>query len=375
MNEAAPSTDFHLSYIPALDGMRGFAVLLVVLFHSKFINGGYFGVDIFFVLSGFLITSLIIREWTITDNVDLRKFYLRRVRRLSPALIAVLVAACLYETLYFPYPGVENIFIRSFYALSYFANWVWAFQPSENPLGSLNGLWSLSIEEQFYIIWPAILIFFLRRRISLTFIAILLLLTLTAAVGHRYLLWEAGAHSFRLYAGTDSHADPILIGCLIGVLARGVSLRTWELIRPWLAATVPFVMIALVTITVGFSFPSESIFYSTIVALLSGILILCVTVAPAKVALAAFGCPFMIWLGKISYGLYLWHGISNQYLMTHNIMEFRAGRIAIGLILAVGSYYFIERPFLRNKLGCGELDGKALATHGQLRPAGEIIVS
>lgn len=118
-------------------------------------------------MSGFLITSLIIREWTITANVCLKSFYFRRVRRLGPALIAVLVAACLYETLYLPYPGVENIFIRSFYALDYFANWVWAFQASESPLGSLDALWSLSIEEQFYMTWPAILIFLLRRRISL----------------------------------------------------------------------------------------------------------------------------------------------------------------------------------------------------------------
>jgi peptidoglycan/LPS O-acetylase OafA/YrhL len=141
-----------------------------------------------------------------------------------------------------------------------------------------------------------------------------------------------------LYAGTDTHADPILIGCLVGILAHAVSLQTWELIRPWLAATAPFLMITLVTITVGFRFS--------------------VTVAPAKVALAVFRCPFAIWLGKISYGLYLWHSVSNQYLMTHNLLDFRAGRIAIGLILAVGSYYVIERPFLRNKLGFGELDQK-----------------
>lgn len=109
---------------PGLDGVRGFAILAVVLYHSKFINGGFIGVDVFFVLSGYLITSILLREWTVTNNICLAKFYWRRAVRLGPALIALVAVACLYETLYLPWPSVDNVFIRSFYALSYFGNWL-----------------------------------------------------------------------------------------------------------------------------------------------------------------------------------------------------------------------------------------------------------
>ena len=178
-------SDFHLTYIPALDGLRGIAILAVVLFHSAFFPGGYFGVDVFFVLSGFLITSLIMREWVTTADINLKAFYIRRVLRLGPALIAVLIAACLYETAYLPYPGVESIFVRSSYALAYLANWIWAFRPDPQPLGSLLALWSLSIEEQFYLIWPSTLVLLLKSRIETKYIgAFLLLLTVSCVISN-----------------------------------------------------------------------------------------------------------------------------------------------------------------------------------------------
>jgi peptidoglycan/LPS O-acetylase OafA/YrhL len=340
-------SDFRLSHIPALNGIRGFAILAVVLFHSAFLPSGYFGVDVFFVLSGFLITSLIIREWMTTGEVRLKHFYIRRALRLGPALIVVLIAACIYESFYRPYPGVESIFVRSFYALFYVANWAWALQPDPQPLGSLLALWSLSIEEQFYLIWPVTLVLLLRRRMRLSYIGLFLFLLILASVAHRYFLWEAGAHPFRLYAGTDSHADPILIGCLLAIAAHGISSGAWRSVRPWLAAIAPFAAIGLLLMAVLFNYPSESVFYVTGVGFLTGLLILSVTVAPAWIALTIFECPVFVWLGKISYSLYLWHSISSMYLATHELVDYRLLRIAIGLGLAVGSYYLIERPVLR----------------------------
>src|SRR5688572_22076733 len=150
--------EFRLAYVPALDGIRGCAVLAVALSHAGYALGGHVGLDFFFVLSGFLITSLLIREWSATGDISLRQFYSRRAIRLGPALIAVLVTVCFYETFYRFYPDLQNIFLRSLYAIFYITNWVWAFNPDEHlgGLGALAALWSLALEEQFYLIWPIV---------------------------------------------------------------------------------------------------------------------------------------------------------------------------------------------------------------------------
>lgn len=232
--------------------------------------------DVFFVLSGFLITSLLLREWVATGDLDLSQFYIRRALRLGPALLALLMAACLYETLYLPYPGVESIFVRSIYALSYFANWVWAFRPDENPLGSLDSMWSLAVEEQFYFIWPVTLLYLLRWRPRLIHLGWILLLTTAAAATWRYALWQARAPMFRLYAGSDSHADPILLGCFLAILAHGVSSQAWAVIRPWISASVPFAVTTLLLMMLLFDLSNQTSIMSgpTGVAILTGILIL-----------------------------------------------------------------------------------------------------
>src|SRR5438094_9466790 len=115
---------FRLGHVLALDGMRGLAVIAVILYHSGFLPGGYLGVDVFFVLSGFLITSLLLNEWQDTRAISLRRFYLRRVLRLLPALLAVLLACYLFEIFYMRVPAGPSIERRILYAMSYAANWV-----------------------------------------------------------------------------------------------------------------------------------------------------------------------------------------------------------------------------------------------------------
>jgi peptidoglycan/LPS O-acetylase OafA/YrhL len=131
-------TKFNLGYVPSLDGLRGFAVIVVLLFHVRWTPSGYHGVDVFFTLSGFLITCLLIQEWQATGSIDLKQFYFRRALRLLPALFAVLVTATLYEILFFPYPQVPHILTRDLMALSYLTNWFWA-------LGAPIIPWDLSI--------------------------------------------------------------------------------------------------------------------------------------------------------------------------------------------------------------------------------------
>lgn len=344
-----PSVASHSRRVPALDGIRGFAILSVVLFHSKFINGGYLGVDVFFVLSGFLITSLLLREWAATGAISLKHFYFRRALRLGPALLAVLIGACLYEILYLPYPGVESIFLRSFYALTYFANWVWAFRPGENPLGSLDPVWSLAIEEQFYLLWPVTLLWMLSSRLKPAAVGSILFIMVLVAVARRYFLLQAGAHNFRLYAGTDSHADPILIGCFLAVFVRWIPKCPLDILKPWIAATAPVAIVGLIAMMLFSNLGEYSVFQSTWAAIFTGILILTVTVAPSWPALVVFEFCALTWLGTVSYGLYLWHSVATLYLVKHGLVTSRVLQIAIGLTLAYVSYYLLERPCLRLK--------------------------
>ena len=334
--------------IPGLDGIRGFAILAVVLYHSKFINGGFLGVDVFFVLSGYLITSLLLNEYQATNGIALGHFYWRRAIRLGPALLVLLIGACLFETLYRPSQGVDSIFLRSFYALTYFSNWYWALSPTENPMGALGATWSLAIEEQFYILWPVVLLQMLKLRVPYPYIAAALLASVGSAVLWRYLLWDSGAHFLRIYAGTDSHADPILIGCFLAVVAVSAPQRFWTVVRPWLAATAPFSIAGLTAMMLFLSFRDFRVFQITSVALLTGLLILNVTVAPSTIARGVLEFTPLVWLGRISYGVYLWHSVATMYIREHALLDSRLAWIALGLALATASYYLIEQPCLRN---------------------------
>ncbi|HKY08173.1 MAG TPA: acyltransferase family protein, partial [Candidatus Binatia bacterium] len=118
-----------VKYNPCLDGIRGFAVLGLAASHAGYIVGGHYGVDVFFVLSGFLITSLLLQEWAATNGLSFTRFYLRRLLRLGPALLALIAAAIMYESL-FPQPGDIDLRWRLIFVALYVVNWVWAFNPS-----------------------------------------------------------------------------------------------------------------------------------------------------------------------------------------------------------------------------------------------------
>jgi len=164
---AEPSPRF--SYQPSLDGLRAIAIVLVMLLHAQamasgawpYFLGGYTGVDIFFVLSGFLITSLLVQEWRDTGRISLRKFYIRRALRLLPALCVLLLVLGVGVKLFGLYLHVTLATLLA--ALFYVANWALAFDTLD--MGALHHTWSLSVEEQFYILWPLMLIGMLRARL------------------------------------------------------------------------------------------------------------------------------------------------------------------------------------------------------------------
>ena len=208
---------FQLKYRPELDGLRGAAILSVMAFHAhaSFMKGGYIGVDIFFVLSGFLITSLLVSEYDRYGSVSLKNFYMRRVVRLAPALIILLLVFCLDSFLFLSGKKANNNYVDSLISLFYLSNWARAF--SLHPPDYLGHTWSLSIEKQFYFVWPILLLNFLRFFNSRKLIVLITISIALLAWMLRVYLQIKGATMERLYNGLDTRADALMVGCAIGV--------------------------------------------------------------------------------------------------------------------------------------------------------------
>src|SRR5215212_2405919 len=208
-----------LSYITGLDGIRAVAVMAVLFYHANapWALGGFLGVETFFVLSGFLITSLLLAEWQSTSAIDLKHFWLRRARRLLPAVWLLLLVLPVLAIL-FAQDALPRLQEDIPAALFYITNWVYIVRevPYFEAFGRpplLQQLWSLAVEEQFYLLWPLILLFLLRalRKHRFGLLTAFLILTAISA------LWMAGLYSpgadpLRIYYGTDTRAAGFLVG-------------------------------------------------------------------------------------------------------------------------------------------------------------------
>jgi hypothetical protein len=208
-----------LGYAPALDGLRGVAIALVMLHHADVLPGGYIGVDVFFVLSGFLITTLLLEERAAQGRISLRGFYRRRARRILPALITLLLGYLVVVALAGG-SGIRAVALGGFFT----GNAVQAFA-NPNPLAQnglgLAHLWSLAEEEQFYLLWPVVLILLARTRRLIPALATIL----AVALVWRGVLAAEGASFYRIYYGPDTHADGLLAGALLAALRWRGSLR------------------------------------------------------------------------------------------------------------------------------------------------------
>jgi peptidoglycan/LPS O-acetylase OafA/YrhL len=306
----APAERWTFGHLPALDGLRGVAVLLVLLSHAKLFGlpgAGQVGVTLFFVLSGFLITSLLIDERSGSGRVDLLAFYRRRALRLIPALVAVLAVAAVFEGWKVLAP------------LAYVANWAII---AGIDLGLVSHTWSLSVEEHFYALWPIAFIVLPSRRAAVIALA---------ATWLGSVIVRLGASELHAMWGTDARADALAIGCLLAF---------------WFSVGAPRVPLALVAVAAaalaGVSTVGEREFLTTIglsiAALGGGVLVAWAAVRPSMVLTVA---PLR-WVGRVSYGLYLWHPL---------LYALPIGPIAIPAALAVAaaSYRWIEAPFLRMK--------------------------
>src|SRR5947199_8533215 len=181
--------------------MRAVAVFLVMAEHLGYVHGGALGVDIFFVLSGYLITAILVSEFSVTGEISLIKFYARRALRILPAVLLLLIAINIFAAVFQTAAEASRVRWDSLGSLFYIANWLRAFG---HDIGILGNLWSLSIEEQFYLIWPVTLLFLLSLRLNLNKIIFITALAIVLVNADRIYLYQ-GIESFdRIYNGLDT---------------------------------------------------------------------------------------------------------------------------------------------------------------------------
>ena len=313
-----------LGYLPGLDGLRAISVLAVLAFHHYFIGGheqgfapgGFLGVEVFFVVSGYLITSLLLAERRETGTVSLRKFWTRRARRLLPALFALLAVVILYALLFLP-DSINTLKSNTLAALSYTSNW-WliishqSYAAEAGRPGLLKHLWSLAIEEQFYLIWPPMLLLGLRKlgrqRMLSTMLAVALASTVLMAV-------VANGSINAAYYGTDTRLSGLLLGSVMAFFFAPYQIRgrPGRGVRIALDGAGALGLFVLLWTFGHFTFPAvaradTSVFRGGFLLVdVATLLVIAAVVHPRSDLGPILGCTPLRWIGLRSYSLYLWH--------------------------------------------------------------------
>ncbi|MDN3023969.1 acyltransferase [Streptomyces sp. S.PB5] len=356
-----PSAAVRSRRVGGLDGLRTLAVGLVVFYHlgEERLPGGSVGVDVFFTLSGFVITRLLIAEYARTGTLDLAGFYRRRWRRLVPALVAVCAVTAVLD-LTTSLWGFDGALEAAGLALVSVVNLVRAAQPGEySDLGApLAHTWSLGVEEQFYLAWPLVLLFllrWLRARTVMIWAAVLCTLPLV----WRFALWGPDA-AHRIYNGTDTRADQLLAGALLAVVLarlraddpRLERLRGWAGPMAWSALGV-LALVAWRAPVSGDHGWATAAWYTVGflgVAVVSAALIAGLELRPQGTLSRLLSLSPLAWTGRcLSYGMYLWHYPVIRLLASLGVDGWwRAmGTVVLTGAAALASYHLVERRFLR----------------------------
>ncbi len=350
-----PPIPVKAEHVSALDGMRAIAVLLVILFHLRVpgFRAGFVGVDVFFVLSGFLITSLLLEEIRRTGRVSLSAFWARRARRLLPALVLVLLTVGVVTALTATYTERASMRGDLLATTGYVANWhfiqtstYFADIGVDSPL---EHTWSLAIEEQFYLLWP--LLVFGVATVGVkprTGVGTLALLGVAVSAGLLAVLWSPGDVE-RAYMGTDARIfEPLLGAAGAAFVASPGGRARLERAGPWvLAAGAAALAIALAFITPG----GREYFFGGAVLVSVGTLAILgpLWVGAGGVARPVLSWKPLVWIGVVSYGAYLWHWPVTLWLRVRepgvdDLIPRRLAAFALTFGLAAVSFYAVERP-------------------------------
>ncbi len=348
-------------HYPALDGLRGLAILLVVVYHNfGFINVfffGWLGVDLFFVLSGFLITDILLK--TVGKKGYLKNFYIRRVLRIFPLYYLCLILFLIVLPKTNLQLDVQYYIDHQVWLWTYLENWIYTFQ-SPGHTNALNHLWSLAVEEQFYLLWPLAILLIRKPRLLLIFIS----LVLVAVLGLRLLVWMnhiSDLAYFNLY--TFTRIDGICIGCMIALLQRVNS--------NFLQRNKAMIVLFFAGLNFGFffvnrryqfTFPYLALVGYTTFAMMFGLLVNEAVTRQTKLINLLFNIPLLKFFGKISYGFYVFHWpvylLLSPYLspsmsrfINGSLLQFLVSVIATLAAIAISwlSYQYYEKYFLKLK--------------------------
>lgn len=352
------------NHYPALDGLRGVAILLVVFLHNfgfmSYFFFGWLGVDLFFVLSGFLITEILLN--TVGQKNFLKNFYVRRVLRIFPLFYLVLVICLLIL------PNITCLGLNAdyytknqFWLWTYLQNWLYVFK---EPYGDklLLHTWSLAVEEQFYLVWPVLILLFRKPKYLLAVMMAILLVTCIS----RYVVWtykvEDLAYS-SLY--TFTRIDGLCIGSMVALLQKvnPQFLKKNTLIIVLLMAAVNFGFY-FINHQSGFTLPYLAFAGYTTFAVLFGLLVYEAVAGESKIIQALFNNRPLKFFGRISYGLYVYHwpvyillfDFSRNWIVNRQLCSFRAAELSSGIFVTVVavlvsmiSFRYFEKPFLKLK--------------------------
>ncbi|MEI8051214.1 MAG: acyltransferase, partial [Actinomycetes bacterium] len=370
-NMTAPPPDDRLA---GLDGLRAFAVAGVVFYHLGIpgIQGGFLGVDLFFVLSGFLITTLLIKERSSTSTISLGSFWVRRARRLLPALFALMVVITVYVVIAGragnqTVGALDLAQLRSdgVATLLYVANWhliatAQSYFTQFSTPSPLLHTWSLAIEEQFYLLWPLALIGLLRaRRGSWRKIgAAVALVGATVSAVEMAILFHPLTDPSRVYYGTDTRAFDLLIGAAGAFLTTRWTPSVTALRRLKIAGPAAFALLLVFWVIGGnhLDLPRNFMYRGGFVAcaILAIIAIIAAVFAPHGLFARALSLRWLVVVGAASYGIYLWHWPIIVFMnpATTGLHGASLALVRLGLLgfFATASYFLIEMPVRRGTL-------------------------
>ncbi|MGA9275713.1 acyltransferase family protein [Ilumatobacter sp.] len=377
-----------LPYLPGLDGIRALAVLAVMVYHanSNWLPGGYLGVEVFFVISGYLITLLLIAEHERSGEVDLKQFWIRRFRRLLPALFVMMLLLTVYVALFERDQLGKlrgDVIAGTFYGSNFYQIWIGAGYSAGNDFAPLRHLWSLAVEEQFYLVWPLVMFAFLRvgsRRIAgiarwlfLAAVAITVIVALVSYGGPQQnpeftpdAYWNIFGRSISkpdgLYLSTFSRAGGLLLGAGFAMIWRPAAVMRGPLRnKPGLfdlVALVGIIVLGVMTWFVAFQ-PDQGVGFLFqgglfVTALATLAVIAAVTHSGANTG-KILSLPVLVWIGTRSYGLYLYHWPIYQIIRNIAANKLRLHEFVLALvatcIITELSYRYIETPIRQGKLG------------------------
>lgn len=353
-----------------IQGLRAIAVLLVIANHLVgWPNGGFIGVDLFFVISGFLITGFLLREHERVGRVSLRGFYMRRIKRILPAALTVTAATVVLANLLFSTARAGSTLVDGLFSSVFVANWRFVaigtdYMHADDSVSPLQHYWSLSVEEQFYLIWPIVIILTLAvaRRYPRRYVTAILAFLTIASFG--WALWESAAQPTWAYFSTASRAWELGIGALLACCTTSLS-RLPARIRPLLVlGGLAAIGISTFEITDASVFPAPW----ALVPVLGTAAIIAAGIGQTTRASYPIANPATSYLGEISFSLYLWHFpviVFVGELLPQRGEKYLLASLMLTVLLSIATYHWIESPLRRATWSTSGFANALKATRGK----------